>query len=379
MQSTPEARTTPEPPIQQVRSGMDHPILPLSYAVSVNDRRLEGTGLSMIGGTCKGLLDPSLNGTRRLASLQFSFEGFTVSVPAEIQLQIFDGDAQGEVDFAFVDPAGPHLPQLRFILNSFIAGDIVQFGDALQVNTQTKVAKSKPGASVGFGHFLRQSLRYTTVAALTLGLVATAALTIQNRVLTRMEARPAVVTAGGHTLRAPAAGQLDYVNQNAEKGDIAFSILSTTGAHLSVGMPCDCDIGNDTLTEGATILAGEPVMTLLDETAAPEIRAVMSYEGLREVLGGSTIKLDFTDGTRLEATLGAGVAGQIARAEPGDSVEVTLAPVDPASAVQPGDLATVRIARNLSPLFQSTVASVGAAVSTVANTTYSRIQSVFTG
>ncbi|SNT42830.1 hypothetical protein, partial [Tropicimonas sediminicola] len=296
MQSSLATQPSPETAAEQLRSSTEHPVMPIRFELLVQDRRLQGNGLSLTGGTCQGLLDPSLDGSRQLAVLQFSFDGFSISLPAEIALRVHDGPDQGEIAFTFHDPAGSHLPQLRFVLNSYIAGDLVQIADVLQVNTQTRVKPARPGARRGPGFYAAQSLRYAAVAALSMGLVAIAASTVQSRVLSRLEAYPAVVSMPGTTLRAPAAGQIDYLNPEAAKGDVAFSLLSTTGAMLSIKMPCDCGISGLAVEEGATILAGEPVLTLLTDTAPPKIQATLSPQGLQAVLNGDTIELAFEDG-----------------------------------------------------------------------------------
>ena len=345
MQSVQAARPSVEPAFEQLRSDMGHPVLPIRFELLVQDRRLQGKGLSLVGGTCQGLLDPSLDKSRCLAMLQFSFEGFVLSVPAEVDLRVYDGSDQGEVSFAFADPAGAHLPQLRFVVNSFIAGDLVQIADVLQVNTHTHVANASRQVPRGPWFHARQSLRYGLVAALSLGFVAVAVATVQTRLLTRVEARPAVVSLSGTTLRAPASGQIDYLNPEARSGDVAFSLLSTTGAMLSIKMPCDCGVGGLAVAVGMTVLAGEQVMTLHGEDTVPEIRAVLSPEGLRAVLRGDAIELEFPDGTVLAAALGDGVAAELSATEPGKDVPVTLTPLSDLPPSLVGELAQVRIVK----------------------------------
>ncbi|MFD0978434.1 hypothetical protein [Tropicimonas aquimaris] len=346
MQNTLATQPGPEAAADQLRSSTEHPVMPIRFELLVRDRRLQGNGLSLTGGTCQGLLDPSLDSSRQLAVLRFPFNGFSISLPAEIALRVHDGSEQGEIGFTFQEPAGSHLPQLRFVLNSYIAGDLVQIADVLQVNTHTRVKPERSDARRGLGFYAAQSLRYAAVAALSFGLVAIAVSTVQARVLTRAEAHPAVVTLSGATLRAPASGQIDYVNPDATEGDVAFSLLATTGATLSIRMPCDCRIG-DTVEEGATILAGEPVLKLLAEGGSPEIRATLSPEGLRAVIEGDTIELTFADGSQMHATLGPAAAAELAVAPPGDAYPVALTPESPLPMERAGQLATVRIVREL--------------------------------
>lgn len=359
MQTNPDAGASAEPAIRHGHDGAEHPVLPVRFELFVHDRRLAGRGVSLVGGVCQGLLDPSLDGTRCLAMLQFPFDGFALSLPVEVALRVQNGAAQGEVGFAFVDPTGAHLPQLRFMLNSFIAGDLVQIGEVLQVNTEARAGGPAPQARRGPGHGLRQVVRHAGVVALSAGLLALAAWTVQSRVLTRLEAYPAVVTASGKVLRAPASGQLEFVNPDAGEGDVAFSLLATTGAMLSIRMPCDCALAEPPASEGAIVLAGEPVMALLEGDAAPRIRATMSPEGLRAVLGGDRIELVFADGTVLDAALGATAAAEVAAAEPGQPVPVSLVAPVPASRI--GEMAQLRVVRGV-PLLVGALGRLGASL-----------------
>ena len=57
--------------------------------------------------------------------LRFSFENFSVALYPEVRLLEGEGDTWA---FQFDDPAGEHLPQLRYILNAYLAGDMMTLG-----------------------------------------------------------------------------------------------------------------------------------------------------------------------------------------------------------------------------------------------------------
>jgi hypothetical protein len=61
-----------------------------------------------------------------------------------------------------------------------------------------------------------------------------------------------------------ADGQITYLDTAAPQGEVAFAIATTSGETLSIAMPCDCEALPAGIVEGSTVLAGEPVLTLVE-------------------------------------------------------------------------------------------------------------------
>ncbi|GFE63198.1 hypothetical protein [Litoreibacter roseus] len=323
--------------------GNEHPLLPIPFIVMLAERRLEGKGLSLIGGTASGLVDPSMDGKQELATLIFSFDGFRIVLSAVVNIRLNDNKSLGLVELEFADPVGPQLPQLRYIINAFIAGDIVGLGPLLSVPSVEKKKSGGRAKSLSFTDRLGQVVRKAGVAALVLGLLGAVALTVQNRVLTLDEIRPAVVTIEGEALRSPTAGQISFINAQAEEGDVAFAILSNSGAQLSVMMPCNCDITNVAFREGSTLLAGEEVMTLVEPGAGVHVDAVMSYEGINAALKGSEIEMVFADGRVVSATISPTSFSDIMMVRPSEWTPLTLVPEDSVAEADIGQMTRVRL------------------------------------
>lgn len=329
--------------LTETTSTGEHPELPIPFTVSLSDRKLDGKGLSLVGCSAVGLVDPAHAGKKALAILLFSFDGFVLSIPAEVIIRVPENAEPGRVKLDFADPAGGHLPQVRYILNSYIAGDIVSLGHLLSV-PGVGAAKANPSQQKrGVGFRVGQFVRTAGLVALTLALIAAVALTVQTRVFTREELRPALVRFEGTDLRSPAAGQLQFLNADAQQGDVAFAVMANSGALLNVMMPCDCEIGDLALREGATLLAGEPVMALVDPGAGLKVDAVMSYEGIHAALSGATIELMFTDGRVVPATIDAGSAQDLMTVRPGDWTPVALTPETALSEADAGQLVRVQL------------------------------------
>jgi len=303
----------------------EHPALQLPFTVLVDDRRLDGDRLSLLGGSAVGLVDPALDGAERLVTLQFLFDGFAVSLPVRATIHLAAGAGNGPVELQFVEPAGEHLPQLRFILNSYIAGDVVAMGQLLTV-AASRAAPAPATAPAGPLHRARQAARGVVVLGLSVGLVALAAGTLGQKALTRAELRPAVVTETGRALRAPAAGQIEFIAADAAEGEIAFGLLATSGDLLSIRMPCDCGTRDTGVRAGDTVLAGEPVMVLTPPDATIELQAVLSWEGIRRTLAGGRVEVLLADNTAVAAQVTPESLRRLAALPEATSATVTLRP-----------------------------------------------------
>ncbi|MCB1335627.1 MAG: hypothetical protein KDK26_18820 [Roseivivax sp.] len=271
----------------------EHPVLPVPFTLSIGEQKFQGTGLSITAAFVKapGQFDPALLGTRFVTKLQFDFDGFTVAIYPECQVAgTRDGD---EIALQFIDPTGPHLPQLRYILNSYIAGDFVTMGAMLGYTGPTKPKAPKEKAAED----PRRRLKSLGTAVLSGVLILAAANVLVTRYVTKFEPRPVIVERAGTEMRATAAGQVAYLNANARQGEVVFTINSNSGDVLNFQLPCDCQIAlADGLVEGATVLPIDPILTFFDNTVGVRVRTQMSVEGLAKAMDGERVYLDMADG-----------------------------------------------------------------------------------
>jgi len=278
----------------------DHPVLSLPFTVGIDGRNHAGRGLSLVSAEISGLVDPALEGAIRLVRLIFPFNGFTVVLSLRARIQHVE-PGEGRAVLVFLDPAGEHLPQLRHILNSWIAGDLVSLGETIGV-TATHATAPRPATRSRRGSRLLGTLGMTVA---TLALFALAAGILVSRSYAVPLSLPGAVTWDSRALSAVAAGQIDYINPDASKGEVAFALRATTGETLSIAMPCDCDAEPAGPVAGSTVLAGEPVLVLKDADAALIVTAPVLPEDLARLAFAERVAIDFSDGTRTTATLDA--------------------------------------------------------------------------
>lgn len=271
----------------------EHPVLPVSFTARLGDGKFQGSGLSL---TAAYLAVPPGHGLeedgRHIAKLEFNFEGFTIDLFPEVRVARISGD---EVVLQFLDPTGPHLPQLRYILNSFIAGDFVSLGSMLAYTGPAKpkavkddVADTKRGG---------RGIRRVGAIALSLALIAVAVGGIYQRYTTSYEARPIFIVRSGNEMRATSPGQISFINPDAKQGEVLYAISANSGDTLNFMLPCDCSVKlNDAMYLGATVLPSDPILTIFDSTVDVRVQAQMSIEGLTKAVNGEQVYIDLSDG-----------------------------------------------------------------------------------
>ena len=322
------AETTPHflPPIKG-----DHPVLTLPFTVGIDGRNHAGRGLSLVSAEISGLVDPALEGADRLVRLIFPFNGFTVVLSLRARIQQVE-PGEGRATLVFLDPAGEHLPQLRHILNSWIAGDLVSLGETIGVTATHTPAGQRPATPARARS--RRALGTLGMTAATVALLALAAGTLVTRSYAVPLSLPGAVTWDSRALSAVAAGQIDYINSDAAKGEVAFALRATTGETLSIAMPCDCDAEPAGPVAGSTVLAGEPVLVLKDADARLIVTAPVLPDDLSRLAFTDRVAIDFADGSTAPAALDATRLVPAAGADPQPLRLIPDSPLPPSAAGQ---------------------------------------------
>lgn len=318
----------------------DHPMIAMPFHAEVDGRQYRGRGISLVRAEISGLMDPHASGTERIAWVVFRFNGFTVALTIEVRMEAVDAEA-GTATLVFTDPLGEHLPQLRHLMNAFIAGDLVTMGNALSVGVASGVgAKPKAPTERGFAPFLRRLVGTTGIVVLSGLLVTLAAEKIFQRAYTATLPTPAVAGYEGRTLAATATGQIEFLNTDAKAGEVAFAIRANSGQTLSVAMPCDCRVDSLGLEAGSTVFAGDPILRLSAPDAALILTGYVPVDQALALAGADHLELRFADGMRIDASL---VPGSIATTTAGDLMPYRLLPRAPLPEARLGQLAEVTV------------------------------------
>ncbi len=282
--------------------GNDHPVVDLPFNAVIDGRQFRGKGLSLVAAYVAGLMDPAALNATRIVRLMFQFDGFFVTLVVDAEVRE-SAPGSGEAELIFANPTGPHLPQLRHILNAFIAGDLVGLGQTIGV---AKTAAPKGAKAVGLpkSNLLpRQILGGVGIGLLSLSLITIAGtLAYQRMFVTRLPTLGTVISTG-EVMRATATGQIAFLDLAAGKGDVAVAIQSASGDVQSLVLPCDCTVESGGLREGSTVLIGEPVLRLAADSDQRLVQVTIPGAMLFDLARADRIELTFPSGVMVSAVV----------------------------------------------------------------------------
>lgn len=291
-------------PVSDFHEGNEHPAMNIPFTAVVDGRSYDGISISLVEARVIGLAALGLAQGVRMASFRFDFGQFAFSLPVAVTFSAVNNDT-GEISLAFAEPAGPHLPQLRYILNAWLAGDVINLHDMLQARARLPKGPAAAERHVRPGAVRRVLARIAgllaTTAATALFVFSASAL-LSNRLFLHELEGPTFAVWDGPLLRAPASGQLSFLASSAGKGEPLYTIMTSTGNAMTAVMPCDCEVKQQLTGSADTVLLGEPIVRLAAPSAGLVVEARFSAEDLRA----------FRDDARLNVTTADG-ASQVAR------------------------------------------------------------------
>lgn len=322
-------------------NGTEHPQTSIPFSAMIDGRHFSGRSLSLVSANVSGLSSPDLDGKERIAVLRFDFGGYAISLHAGVHISRLDAET-GELRLTFLDPTGEHLPTLRYLLNSHIAGDITSVDGIISLRERSASGTSKrAGTQSSLSDVIGRGLKVAATAALSLALAGIAANLIYQRIFSKDVTQLATLSAGGDPLRAVASGQISYLNPEAREGEVLYTLQAVSGTTLNITMPCDCQV-LPVSTKGSTVLAGEPVVEILKANGAPVVEAVVSAEQAKALVAGDVAELHFADGMVAYGWLADG-SGSLTSANNEGDMRALIAPKAEIGKAAIGSPVTVRI------------------------------------
>lgn len=337
-----EADASVQPKPTNFAGDSEHPVLQIPFTVIIDGRSYKGAGLSLVSAFAKGLATPALEGQRRIAMLRFNFGGYTVNFPVDVDIET-TSSATGLVALRFLDPTGPHLPQLRYLLNAFVAGEVADVGGLLSAASRIGLDTKRDPRKAPRGSWIKRTVSSLALVAASILLAGIVSKGIYDRFFVLKADGVSVVSAEGMTLRAISSGQIDFVNPNAKLGEPLLAIRAATGDVVTLTKPCDCTILNSKVAPGLTVLAGEPLMQLSTAEAKPIVQAILNADAVQALASGAEVQIEFADGRIVPAAV-----SPVTPLESGQALhgQVTLSPAGNVALADLGQPVVVRILRS---------------------------------
>lgn len=312
------------PQASDLHSGNEHPSINLPFTVVIDGRSYEGVSLSMAAAKINGLAAPGLTQGTRLAMFRFDFGTYVFSLPIAVIIDKANTDT-GELDLTFAEPAGPHMPQLRYLLNAWLAGDVVNLHDILQAKSRLPKMAGNHQSHATSGRLAARFMGVAISIAASALLVFGASWLIAGRLYQHAVEGPSIAVWTGPVLRATTSGQLSFFAQNPSNGQPLYTIESPSGASVTTVLPCDCAVREQYALQGATVLAGEPIAQLNSPDGALVVEALLTPSDINALSDTATIVMTAADGTVHKANLD-DVRTKSAGADPSSAMLMTLKP-----------------------------------------------------
>lgn len=239
-------------------------------------------------------------------TLIFPFNGYELTLPVRAEVR-YASQEQGRVGLRFIDVSPRQHNLLRFILDAYLSGEVVEAGDVLDVVSRRNEGKTREvpqrpqpqGLMANIAHHGRSIAGYGIVAAATLLLVGFIGAGIFQRMYI-IPAQSALITADLVTVPAPSSGQLTFVaaGDQIQAGEPLLTIQGPQGSSsIVIDSPCDCVIQARYTRASSFVREGAPILVLREKTSAPYITASIPQSEVLRFYRGARAVIEYADGT----------------------------------------------------------------------------------
>jgi len=323
---------------------------------------------SISGFSIKHLPDAVTHKGSNKGKLFFDFLDFETCVNVEFEVTWYNED-KSESGCRFVNLAPSQLSLLHYVINAYLAGEVVSNGDLINVLRRDNYTKERDNKlkTLSMGKMLGQKIRKISGYLTLLAIIAMLLLFITYTLYQRMyvvESLAAVVDAPVVVIRAPQASYFHSIisdeNSSVSRGKVIALTRLIGGGSNSIESPCDCSILAIHVLDKQFIDRGEPVMTLLPNDAELYVNAKISYKYVKKItinqpveirLANGAIKKGFVRDVKVSESIEKQHATPLASTpiSPIEYVDVLIATKEPLDTKNLGAVATVKIDTFSSP------------------------------
>ncbi|MEZ0169729.1 PilZ domain-containing protein [Microvirga sp. TS319] len=240
--------------------------------------------------------------------LAFPFDGYELTLPMRAEVR-YASKEHGRVGMRFVDVSPRQSNLLRFVLNAYLSGEVVDAGDVLDVVARRNEGKTRDvpqrqqpaGLIASAAQFGRSMAGYGLIIAATVLLIGFIGTGIFQR-LYIIPAQSAMITADLVTVPSPSSGQVTFIaaGREVQAGEPLLTIQGPQGTSSTViDSPCDCFVQARYSRTSNFVREGAPVLVLRDKTSSPYITASIPQSDVLRFYRGAQAIVEYTDGTRV--------------------------------------------------------------------------------
>lgn len=257
------------------------------------------------GGLALGDVKGPLKAGKRLAfTLILPFEKFSLDLPLRAEVKHYDSRT-GMAGCRFVDLDTGQLSILHHVLRSYIAGDVVDGPDVLNIvarNNFVNVRKNPAMQRPHIGTLIKNTVIY---CALLLGAIGVGMFLYKNAAqrLFTLSSANGVVDVQAYDVTAPSSGIFrPSVAARAgavQTGMMIGTIMPPVGLPdrtVRVLSPCDCLITERHVMSGQYAMEGSPLVSLIPQDAQGSVSALYPTADIHKIRIGMTVAMTIVGG-----------------------------------------------------------------------------------
>lgn len=273
-----------------------HVRLRIPIGVEIDGTRYEADDWSMGGFGVVAPISTRQPGERFPARLLFPFEDFELTLRLDCQM-IYVLPEGPRFGCKFLALSQGQLGLFRYLMDAYLAGEIVSGGDILVVASRDEAAQTRTQRLIDamsqeerLGRRLRRYFGYALFLLAGLGLALAVAAGLRERYFVVATDR-AVIEAPLFRLRATAAGTVEPAGEGLlAPGAPAAGLRLPDGQLVTLPSPCDCVLDEWVVPPGQPAQPGQLIATLVAADQPLLVRAQLPVDqAMRLSLGQSAV------------------------------------------------------------------------------------------
>ena len=262
-----------------------HVRLKIPIQVEIDGIRHQVDDWSVGGLAVESVLTSRKPDERFWVRLIFPFDEFELAMRREARMVYVD-QGHGRFGCAFLGVSERHAEVLRYLVDAYLAGELVSAGDLLQARARDSTAPvpiqaaydAFPDAAPWPAN--RRYRTYASFALAGLGLLALVAFGVWERHFA-IEALTATIEAPVVEVRAPIAGRFVSALEPGERvleGASLGRVQALDSSTLTLESPCDCRVLDQFGLSGLYHQAGDPLIALIPAQEPLMVRAQLALD-----------------------------------------------------------------------------------------------------
>jgi alginate biosynthesis protein Alg44 len=278
-----------------------HVRLKIPIQVEIDGVRYQVDDWSVGGFGVESVMSSRQPGERFAIRLIFPFEEFEMIMRLDARMVYVDQD-HGRFGCAFMGMTKEHAEIFRYLVDAYLAGEVVSAGDILQVRGRDNTAPARiqpvyePDLEEdSWAAKLRRYGAFAGFGLAGLALIAAIFFGLKERYFT-IAANSAVIEAPVVEIRAPVSGRLISALEPGERvfdGTLLGTIQGLDGTIVTLESPCDCLVLEQLALSGQHYQVGDDLVALVETDAPLMVRAQMPLEQAERLEVGDRAEIRF--------------------------------------------------------------------------------------